>query len=391
MAGRIGNQGYSYFSEQSYKNLEKAVNIMTKLESVTKSTTLSNEEQVRLITKYKQQLDELGVKQNANLKSLQRELDVEKEIMETRKKEARIEEQKVEAEKKRNKDRQAQQKRDERVREFERAFQRETSDKNAEEIRQQRELDKRKDDALKKIKDLRLSEAKRKEILEQSTAEYKRQLEANKQINKAQAEAKRVAKAKEDAKQDFKESAVQSIFSTSKQDVQAIKDGTYKWTFATKVFSKAVEQFKNAVKEGIEKNYNSAQATLNRIVANNSNGGAFNWSRGGFSFGGRSYSGYKQINNAITDQLSADDLYNNIGNTDVMEAVAKLTNEGGFGLEEALKKGYQDTVIKYIVPYLDTTSEAFDSLEMLMPRNFKKCGSYQYFSKRPIWRKSIFK
>ena len=142
MAGRIGNQGYSYFSEQSYKNLEKAVNIMTKLESVTKSTTLSNEEQVRLITKYKQQLDELGVKQNANLKSLQRELDVEKEIMETRKKEARIEEQKVEAEKKRNKDRQAQQKRDERVREFERAFQRETSDKNAEEIRQQRELDK---------------------------------------------------------------------------------------------------------------------------------------------------------------------------------------------------------------------------------------------------------
>ena len=107
MAGRIGNQGYSYFSEQGYKNLEKAVNIMTKLENVAKSTTLSNEEQVRLITKYKQQLDELGVKQNANLKSLQRELDVEKEIMETRKKEARIEEQKVEAEKKRNKDRQA--------------------------------------------------------------------------------------------------------------------------------------------------------------------------------------------------------------------------------------------------------------------------------------------
>lgn len=376
MAGRIGNQGYSYFSEQSFKNLEKAVNIMTKLESVTKSTTLSNEEQVRLITKYKQQLDELGVKQNANLKSLQRELDVEKEIMATRKKEADVENQRVEAEKKRAKEKQAQQKRDERVREFERAFQRETADRNAEEIRQQRELDKIKDDALEKIKDLRLSEAKRKEILEQATAEYKKQVEANKQINKAQAEADRVAKAKEDAKQNFKESAVQSVFGTTKQDVQAIKDGTYKWTFATKVFSKAVEQFKNAVKEGIDKNYNSAQSTLNRIVANNSSGGAFNWSNGGFSFGGRSYSGYKQINNAITDQLSADDLYNNIGNTDVMEAVAKLTNEGGFGLEEALAKGYQDTVIKYIVPYLDTTSEAFDSLEMLMPRNFKKCGSY---------------
>lgn len=372
MAGRIGNQGYSYFSEQSYKNLEKAVNIMTKLESVTKSTTLSNEEQVRLITKYKQQLDELGVKQNANLKALQRELDVEKEIMAARQKEANLENVRAEAEKKRNKERRTQQNRDEKVREFERAFQRETADKSVEEIKRQRELDKIHDEAIRKIKDLRIGEEKRKEILEQSTAEYKRQLE----INKAQVEAERVAKAKEDAKQDFKESAVQSIFGTSKQDVQAIKDGTYKWTFATKVFSKAVEQFKNAVKDGIEKNYNSAQATLNRIVANNSNGGAFNWSRGGFSFGGRSYSGYKQINNAITDQLSADDLYNNIGNTDVMEAVAKLTNEGGFGLEEALAKGYQDTVIKYIVPYLDTTSEAFDSLEMLMPRNFKKCGSY---------------
>lgn len=388
MAGRIGNQGYNYFSEQSFKNLEKAVNIMTKLESVTKSTTLSNEEQVRLITKYKQQLDELGVKQNANLKSLQRELDVEKEIMATRKKEADVENQRVEAEKKRNKERRTQQKRDEKVREFERAFQRETADKSVEEIKRQRELDKIHDEAIRKIKDLRIGEEKRKKILEQATAEYREQLK----INKAQVEAERVTKAKEDAKQNFKESAVQSIFGTSKQDVQAIKDGTYKWTFATKVFSKAVEQFKNAVKEGIEKNYNSAQATLNRIVANNSTGGRFGWDKGSFSSSNingfttnKSYTGYKQLNDAITDQLSADDLYNNIGNTDVLEAMAKLTNEGGFGLEEALAKGYQDTVIKYIVPYLDTTSEAFDSLEMLMPRNFKKCSSDKYFNKRPIW------
>lgn len=379
MAGRIGNQGYSYFSEQSYKNLEKAVNIMTKLENVAKSTTLSNEEQVRLITKYKQQLDELGVKQNANLKALQRELDVEKEIIATRQKEANLENVRAEAEKKRNKERRTQQNRDEKVREFERAFQRETADKSVEEIKRQRELDKIHDEAIRKIKDLRIGEEKRKKILEQATAEYKKQLE----MNKAQVEAERVAKAKEDAKQDFKESAVQSIFGTSKQDVQAVKDGTYKWTFATKVFSKAVEQFKNAVKEGIEKNYNSAQATLNRIVANNSAGGRFGWDKGSFSSSkingfttNKSYTGYKQLNDAITDQLSADDLYNNIGNTDVLEAMAKLTNEGGFGLEEALAKGYQDTVIKYIVPYLDTTSEAFDSLEMLMPRNFKKCCSY---------------
>ena len=91
------------------------------------------------------------------------------------------------------------------------------------------------------------------------------------------------------------------------------------------------------------------------------------------------------LNDAINDQLWQDGLYDNIANTDVMEAVAKLTSNSGFGLEEALVKGYQDTVIKYIVPYLDTTSEGFEMLEMVMPRNVQKCGSHKYIFKRTIW------
>lgn len=52
-----------------------------------------------------------------------------------------------------------------------------------------------------------------------------------------------------------------------------------------------------------------------------------------------------------------------------MKRVGELTSTSGFSLEDAIAKGYQDTVIKYIVPYLDTASETFEMLEMTMPRN----------------------
>lgn len=181
---------------------------------------------------------------------------------------------------------------------------------------------------------------------------------------------------KSNAIKSTKQDAVYSLLGTNAQNVQDVKDGTYILKTAVKVFSKAVEVFKQAVEDGVRANYESTENTLNRIVANNSAGGRFSWNRGSFGIGGKSYTGYKQINNAVVDQLNGDNLYNNIGNTAIVEAAAKLTNEGGFGLEEAIAKGYQDTVIKYVVPYLDTTTEAFDSLEMLMPRNFKKCSGY---------------
>ncbi len=365
MAGRVGNRGYNYFSEESYRNLQKAVDIMTKLEQVTKGAVENQTEQVELVTRYKAQLAELGVKKGETLKSLERELEIENEIMKARAKEANIEKDNIKNQKTR-----------ERVAKFERDYQREISDRKREEIEQQRELDKLYDEAKKKVAERTLSEKEYNEELNKVAQKYK-------EIN----EANRIKNARASTKQEIKEGAVNTLFGTSKQDVQDIKDGVYWWKFGLKVFNKAVEVFSDSVKRGIDANYNSTENTLNRIITNNSGGGRFGWSRGGFSSSniqgfddGKSYTGFKQINDAITDQLSVDGLYDNVSNTDVMEAIANVTNQSGFGLEDAIAKGYQDTVIKYIVPYLDTTTEAFDDLEMIMPRYFKKCSSNEYNS-----------
>ena len=188
-------------------------------------------------------------------------------------------------------------------------------------------------------------------------------------------ESIRSAENRDNARKAAKEDLIYSLFGTNAQNIQDIKDGTYGMKAVARVFKEAVNIFKTAVEDGIKANYETTENTLNRIIASNSGGGRFGWNRGNFSIGGSNYAGYKQINNAVVDSLNRDNLYNNISNTAVVEAAAKLTSESGFGLEEAIAKGYQDTVIKYIVPYMDTTSEAFESLEMMMPRNFKKCGS----------------
>lgn len=180
--------------------------------------------------------------------------------------------------------------------------------------------------------------------------------------NKAQQRLDKIA--------DTKREILYSAIGTNAQNVQDMKDGTYGMKAVARVFKEAVNIFKTAVETGVKANYETTENTLNRIVASNSTGGRFNWNRGNFSLGSNTYRGYKQINNAVVDSLNRDNLYNNISNTSVVEAAAKLTSESGFGLEEAISKGYQDTVIKYIVPYLDTTGEAFEDLEHIMPRNF---------------------
>ena len=153
--------------------------------------------------------------------------------------------------------------------------------------------------------------------------------------------------------------------------VEAVNNGTYGITTAAKIFSKAVEMFRDAVKESINANYNSTEKTLNSITASN----RMSWSSGSFSFGGKLYTGSSQLNNAVNDRLWSEGLYNNIANTDVIEAAAKLTSEGGMDIEKALAKGYEDTVIKYIVPYLDTASETFNNLEFIMPGMSKNIAS----------------
>jgi len=338
MAGRVGNKGYSYFSENAYNNLQKAVDIMTKLEQVTKGNVKSTAEQVELINRYKSQLKEIGVSEKETLQSLERELVLETEIMQARKKEA------DEARKK-----EASQKRDERSREriakFERDYQREISNAKSKEIQQQRELDKLLDEARNKIKKKTLSEKEYNAELNKVVKAYKEQEKIN-NSNKA------------------KEEIAGTFFGTTSQDIQDIKDGKYWWKLGVKTFAKAVDVFKKAVGESIQANYSNTENTLNSITASN----RMSWSSGSFSFGGNTYTGFSKLNNAINDRLLSEGLFNNISNIDVSKAVSELTSTGGFGLEDALAKGYQDTVIKYIVPYLDTTSEAFNNLELLMPR-----------------------
>lgn len=356
--GRIGNEGFSYFSETAFKNLEKAIQLLEKYNSVQHKSSLEGakaiQNEIALREKYKQQLENMGIDLHSNLDTLKRQYETEKEIYEQRQKE-RIREQRDIDEKKRE------QKRTKIMQQWEKDFQELINDNSDKEIANQKKLNEIREEAIKKAENLRTSEKRRQENLYKAAQEYKKELQRQKEQKKSY---------------EFKSNFVNSIFGTTSQDVKEIKEGSFKWNAAIKIFSKSVEIFRDAIKEGINKNYNTAQETLNRIIAPNSNGGSFGWARGNINtsningfVGGKNYTGYKQINNLITDQLSAEGLFNNISNTDVMKSVATLTSERGFGLEKAIAKGYQDTVIKYIVPYLDTASEAYDSLELLLPRN----------------------
>lgn len=349
-----GNKGYSFFSEKAFNDLKKAIDIMTKLENISKSERLNAEKQVELITRYKSQLEDLGIKKSDTLKSLQREYAIEKDIYEQKLLQAKINEKAYQDKVKSNKEKENELKRNKLAMQWEKDFAEETSDKSKEEIENQKKLNKIKEEGLKKAQDLRLSEKKRNELLDEYSKKYKAEVDRQNALNKQK------------EKQQNRINNLGTAFGISSSDIQNVKDGSYLGKKAAEIFSKAVNIFAQAVKAGINQNYNTAEETLNRITASNQ----MSWSSGSFSFGGKSYNGYKQINNAVNDQLLSEGLFNNIDNTEVLKATAQLTSSGGFSLEEAIAKGYQDTVIKYIVPYLDTSSEAYESLEMLMPRYF---------------------
>lgn len=333
-----GNKGYSFFSEKAFNDLKKAIDIMTKLESISKSERLNVERQVDLITRYRSQLEKLGVSRADTLESLQREYDYEKEIYEQKLLKAKVDERASKAKEK-------EEKRNKIIMQWEKDFADATSGRSKEEIANQQKLNKIKEDGLKVASDLRRNDETRNELLEKYSKMYRDEVDRQKKVSRLQ-------------------NNLGTAFGVSSSDMQDVKDGSYLGKKAAEIFSKAVGVFADAVKAGIDKNYNTTEETLNRITASN----RISWNRGYFSFGDKDYSGYKQINNAINDQLLSEGLFNNIDNTEVLKATAQLTSSGGFSLEEAIAKGYQDTVIKYIVPYLDTSSEAYKSLEMLMPR-----------------------
>lgn len=344
MAGRIGrgpignNNNNGFFSEANFKRLEKVVKLVEQYNNALNNTTTS-------LTAYK------------NIeKALEKRLKLEEELHKLGLKDIQVEGQKYkeqyENEKQIYNEKVKQQKQNEKLSEAEKAFDLAVKENNKNKINQYKELEKIRNTAIKNASKLNISEKKRAEIIEEQSQAYK-ELERN--IKQAE------------AKQQLKENVIGSIFGTSSSDIQSIQDGTYKFSFAAQVFSKAVDTFKTAIKEGIDNNYNTAEKTLNSIVASNSRGYGLNWNSGTFTFGNSTYTGYKQINNAINDQLSSEGLLNNIYNTDILEATSTLTSSGGLSLESAISKAYQDTVIKYIVPYLDTSSETFTTLEYLMP------------------------
>jgi len=367
--GRVGNEGFSYFSETAFKNLEKAIQKLEQYNKLQQQMTKASAEQYQnmYITadKYAKELKDMGIDINSNIGALKRQYETEKEIYEQRQVERKRTEQERQKQNKDRKDRENEQKRTKIMQQWERDFQNLTSQASTKEIENQKALNKIKDEAIKKAEDLRLSETKRQKILDDAAKDY------NKEV-KRQNKEKRTESRKLDVANMF--------FGTTQQDLDDIKEGTYWWKFGIKVFSEAVNQFSRAVKSSIDQNYNSTENTLNRITASN----RMSWSSGSFSFGDRSYTGYSQINNAINDQLWQDGLYDNIKNTDVIEAMAELTSSKGFGVDRekvaitAQEKAYQDTVIKYLVPYLDTANEAYEMLEMTIPRNVEKCSSYKY-------------
>lgn len=335
-----GNKGYSFFSEKAFNDLKKAIDIMTKLENISKSERLNAEKRAELFTRYKSQLEDLDIKQSDTLKSLQREYDIEKDIYEQKVLKAKTDERARKAKEKEEKQNKI-------TMQWEKDFADEIADRSKEEIANQQKLNKIKEDGLKAAKDLRRNDETRNELLKKYSKMYRDEVERQKKVSRLQ-------------------NNLSTAFGVSNSNIQDVKDGSFIGKKAAEIFSKAVGVFASAVKAGIDKNYNTAEETLNSITASN----RISWNRGHFSVEGKDYFGYKQINNAVNDQLLSEGLFNNIDNTEVLKATAQLTSSGGFSLEEAIAKGYQDTVIKYIVPYLDTSSEAYESLEMLMPRYF---------------------
>lgn len=246
------------------------------------------------------------------------------------------------------------------------------SSNDKETIKYKKEINSYYDEAVEKIKEISRKETdvnKLQKEVDKIAAKVNEKEQARTKIYKEQQEQLQKQKQIEENKKRTPEKNardINRIFGTN-IDIASVESGTSLWNAAISIFAKAVDEFKQAVTGGINKNYNTTEQVLNSIVA--SNAGAYNlsWSRGNFSFGGRNYSGFSKINNAITDQLSQDKLLNNINNTDVMNAVSSLTSTSGYSLENAIAKGYRDTVIKYIVPYLDTSSEAYNLLELRLP------------------------
>ena len=372
----VGNPRYNsnFFDEDSYKRLEQAYKLVMKIHE-------AEQDYLKVDNKYRAEVSAFIVKQKNALNQLKIDYDtMSDDVISQYNYEKRIYDQQiktVELEKERTKLAEDRVKHTETLRKANAAerrllqeFQEKQKNYTKEEIKERKKLD----NIVKKFgKEAVNLETDSKEYLKQlkkHTKEYEKQYKIVSDIEKK--------KKSEELKKNAKQNAVYNLLGLNSSDIQQLKDGTYAVVGALNLLTSVVKLFFGNVNKGIDKNFNTTEATLNRIAASNTGSSSrLSWSTGsinsrnisGFTTN-KSYTGIKDLDNVVVDQLKADNLQNNISNTEVREAIAKLTSTSGFGLEEAVAKGYQDTVIKYIVPYLDTTSESFENLEMLMPRYF---------------------
>ena len=81
MANRVGNEGYNYFSEKAFKNLEKAIDLLIKYQSIEHKTAKDGAEaiqnQIELRTRYEKQLKALGVALDEDVAKLKRQYEYE--------------------------------------------------------------------------------------------------------------------------------------------------------------------------------------------------------------------------------------------------------------------------------------------------------------------------
>lgn len=376
----FGNYDYGkngVFSEENFRRLEKAVNLLEehqkKLEKYYSTIANQNERTAKVVQASIDVTEEIAKLTGERITDHQTLLN---DLVQELRLEREIKSEKVDAEIKQKDINKAMKELQERLEETEKGYSR-TLD-------EQRKYNKLQENLAKELAKYNDGSEERIELEKQLTAELEKQKKKIEQTRKEEekeleTDKERLKLKKQDAMKSYKEQhPLMQALGINSADIQALKDGTYALKGLIGVLTSVVNLFFGNMDAGIERNFNTTETTLNRITASNSGSSSrLSWSKGkintsninGFNVSG-SYNGIQDLSNLIVDQLQADNLQNNISNTEVREAIAKLTSTSGFGLEEAIAKGYQDTVIKYIVPYLDTTTASFESLEMLMPRYF---------------------
>lgn len=125
--------------------------------------------------------------------------------------------------------------------------------------------DKNLDNYLKLLKIKRETKQLNKDITKSDDERKKLIVEQSKAYTQIEKSLRKTERGK-----NIKQSMVKTAFGVTGDQEQAFNDGVYGLKLVADVFSKAVNLFSDAVKKGIDENYNTTEATLNSVMASNS-------------------------------------------------------------------------------------------------------------------------